>query len=395
MLQPFNPMRLVEARAYSKLTCEELAERIGVKKQAISQFENGKNNPEYDTVKNISDALGFPVEFFFEKPSRVLVGNTFFRAQFTSSKRDLNSQQIKARYVAHLHYTLSRYVDFQQLNLPEFEENTTPRDAAKRLRDFWGLDNEPIADIINLMERNGIIMSEFATDSAKIDAFSQYVEINNVSTWCVILGTEKKSYVRRQFSCAHELGHILLHEKYAEFDSVEKEEFRKREDEANEFASEFLLPTNSFSMDLRIQPNRLNRYVDLKKKWKVSISAMVMRAYALEAINGNQYQYLMRQISTNGWRTSEPLDDFLPLKHPKALKQAVNLILLNNVLDGTQLLAQVKKDGVSLPKKVIDEVLSLEPDIISTGDMYILNDNQASKVIPFAKLKERRKSNGE
>ena len=394
MLQPFNPMRLVEARACSKLTGEELAERVGVKKQAISQFENGKSNPEYDTIKNISEALGFPVEFFYENPKDVLVGNTFFRAQFTSNKRDLNSQKIKASYVAHLHYTLSRFVDFPHLNLPNFDDNVSPTDAAKKLRDYWGLGNEPIADIINVMERNGIIMSEFATDSAKIDAFSQYVEINEVNTWCVILGNEKRSFVRRQFSCAHELGHILLHEKYAEFDSVEREEFRKREDEANEFAAELLLPSDSFYLDLKIQPNRLNRYIDLKRKWKVSISAMVMRAYALEAINANQYQYLMRQISANGWRTSEPLDDYLPLRHPKALKQAVNLILLNNVIDGYQLIAEVKKDGVSLPKKIIDDVLNLESETISISDKYILNDTSSSKVIPFALLKERRGNDG-
>ena len=28
-----------------------------------------------------------------------------------------------------------------------------------------------------------------------------------------VLGTEKPSFARRQFSCAHELGHIVLHEK--------------------------------------------------------------------------------------------------------------------------------------------------------------------------------------
>lgn len=200
---------------------------------------------------------------------------------------------------------------------------------------------------------------------------------------CVVLGTEKPSFVRRQFSAAHELGHIVLHEKFNDLDDASREDFRKREDEANEFAAAFLLPKAAFLNDLKMCPNKLTRYVELKRKWRVSISAMVVRAYNLEAINQNQYQYLMRQISKNGWRTEEPLDDYISLTHPKALRQAVNLIILNNVLSGQQLLNEFKADGISLSKFVVDEVLSLEPDTIT------LDNNQTeSKIVPFAKLKE-------
>mgnify|MGYP001664595752 CR=1 FL=1 len=41
-MSQFNSEHLAEARAYNKMTGEELAGLIGVKKQAISQFENKK-----------------------------------------------------------------------------------------------------------------------------------------------------------------------------------------------------------------------------------------------------------------------------------------------------------------------------------------------------------------
>ena len=388
MQKKFNPSRLSEARTYSKMTGEELATAIGVKKQAISQFENGKATPEYETVERISSVLKFPVNYFYEKDAPSLRGNTYFRAPFSSNKRDLNSQKVKTRYVAHVYGTLARYVDFRPYNVPVFENTSDIPAIAKKLRNYWGLGQEPISDMVSLMERNGIIMSEFATDSKQIDAFTQYDEIGFQNYYCVVLGTEKPSFVRRQFSCAHELGHIVLHEKYEDKSGINREDFRKQESEANMFAAEFLMPRDAFLSDLQVSANRLNRYIELKRKWKVSISAMVMRAHDLGAITDNQYQYLMRQIAKNGWRTSEPLDDYLPLRHPKALKQAVNIIILNNVLTGKELLSEIGRDGISLPKSVVDEVLNLEPDTIVVDE-----PTADSNIIPFAQLKNRRGGN--
>ena len=294
----------------------------------------------------------------------------------------MSSQRLKTKYVALVHNALSKYIDFRPYNVPDFEDTTDIPGLARKLRHFWGLGQEPIPDMVSLLERNGVIMSEFATDSKKIDAFSQYGEIDGVPYRCVVLGTEKGSFVRRQFSCAHELGHIVLHEKFEDLNDVSREEFRKREDEANMFAAEFLLPAEAFLTDLSVHANKLNRYVELKRKWRVSIAAMVYRAHELEAITDNQYQYLMRQISQKGWRQNEPLDEYMPLRHPKALKQAVNLIILNDILTGSQLLEEIGRSGVSLPKKVVDEILSLEPDTIVEDDI-----ESNAKLIPFAQLK--------
>lgn len=378
----FNANRLIDARIYNNITGEDLANAIGVKKQAISQFENKKTSPEYATACKISEVLQFPMRYFYEDDVPMIQGNTYFRALFTSNKRELSSQRLKTKYVALVHNALSKYIDFRPYNIPDFEDTTDIPGLARKLRHFWGLGQEPIPDMVSLLERNGVIMSEFATDSKKIDAFSQYGEIDGVPYRCVVLGTEKGSFVRRQFSCAHELGHIVLHEKFEDLNDVSREEFRKREDEANMFAAEFLLPAEAFLTDLSVHANKLNRYVELKRKWRVSIAAMVYRAHELEAITDNQYQYLMRQISQKGWRQNEPLDEYMPLRHPKALKQAVNLIILNDILTGSQLLEEIGRSGVSLPKKVVDEILSLEPDTIVEDDI-----ESNAKLIPFAQLK--------
>jgi len=365
MASKFNHMRLHEARLYRKMTIDELASSIGISKQAISQFENKKSVPDFSKLNSISKTLNFPIRFFREDvDDNTVIGNTYFRAPFSSNKKDLSSQRIKTKYVAYIHSCLSEYVDFPVLNIPHFDDFSDIERIANQTRDFWGLGREPIPDMVSLLERNGIIVSEFSTEGKTIDAFYQYGEIFGREYCCVVLGTDKLTFARRQFSAAHELAHILLHERNDDIDELDRDEFRKRETEANKFASAFLLPRETFEDDVHQYSNKLNYYIELKRKWKVAISAMVLRALDIDVISKNQYQYLMRQMSRNSWRTKEPLDEYMAVKKPKALRQAINMLLLNDYLSPRQFFNLLSKYNMSLPKDVVDEVLCLDPDIL-------------------------------
>lgn len=357
-----NCARLKEARLFRKMTLADLAQAVGVNKQAISQFENCKSSPEPMTLRRIADALGFPYSFFVETEDVSTIGNTYFRALYSSKKKDLAAQQIKAKYVAKIHSVLSSKVKFKPLNLPHFDadKTITIEDIAMQTRQYWNLGEAPIANMVSLLERNGIIVGEFATNSRGIDAFYQYYEEGGHPTYCVILGTDKKSFYRRQFNCAHELGHILLHERYSDLNEIDREEFREREDQANAFAAAFLLPEKAFGNDVAAYPNRLSHYVELKKKWNVSIMAMIMRAYSLGYLSSNQYSYLMRQMSTRGYRQIEPLDNSIEYKHPCALKQSINLLLTKGNMSGNDILNLFSANGFSLSANVIEELLNLE-----------------------------------
>ena len=164
-MESFNPLRLNEARLYRKMTIEELANVIGASKQAISQFENKKSTPDFNTLKKISNALSFPILYFRENMGEdAVLGNTYFRAPFSSNKKDLHSQRIKAKYVSFIQSCLSEYVDFPLLNIPRFDDANDIERIANQTRDFWGLGREPIPDMVSLLERNGIIVSEFSTE---------------------------------------------------------------------------------------------------------------------------------------------------------------------------------------------------------------------------------------
>ena len=55
--------KLIETRTQAGITQQELADRIGTKKSAISRIENGQQNLSIDMLIKISEALGKKVEF--------------------------------------------------------------------------------------------------------------------------------------------------------------------------------------------------------------------------------------------------------------------------------------------------------------------------------------------
>ena len=56
--------RIKEARKQAGLSQKELADKLGISFQTLAQWETGKRNPKYDTLKRIADALGVSVNSF-------------------------------------------------------------------------------------------------------------------------------------------------------------------------------------------------------------------------------------------------------------------------------------------------------------------------------------------
>ena len=296
-MKSFNGNRLKTARQYRGLTVEELSQKINVSKQAVSQYETGKiEDVPFQKILLISEILNFPYRYFVQEDiPNIQTGATYFRSLMKTSKRYRLAQEIKMEHIAIIYSFLNEYVTFPQLNLPSWiGEITSPADAAKELRNFWGLGNKPIENVLRTVEQNGIIVTSFATDTDDIDAFSQYIDMNGSEVYIIALSSNKESAARINFDIAHELGHIILHEWSEDEEVLSREEFKLKEKEANEFAAAFLLPEQSFAQDVSLDPQKLDYYIQLKRRWKVSIAAMLYRSCDLGIITQGQYQYMMR-----------------------------------------------------------------------------------------------------
>ena len=375
----FQGGQLKSARLLRGLTVTALANETGISKQSISLYENNENKPDYERGYKLAAALQVPYEFFLQKDACPMqTAATYFRSLASTSKLSRTSQSIKLEYIAKIYEALLNYIDFPALNLPDvefigsendFDEEENHRtlieleQIAADVRALWGLGDGPIDDLQYALESNGIVVTGFDASENKIDAFSQRI-ITSTGEVCIIaLNQGEKPEGRIRFDMAHELAHILIHPWSEDLDCISKEEFKQRETQANIFAGAFLLPRESFSKDIMAHPTDLKYYQWLKKKWKVSIQAMIYRSHQLKIISSNQYQYMMRQISKNGWRHSEPGDTPYFIGE-NIFQGAIDLLKEENVLNSKAIMALFSKYGVSLYPTEIENLLNLSANTL-------------------------------
>ena len=328
MNTPFNGDRLKKARIYRGLTVAELAERVGCQRQTLSMYEIFKSQPtDKTTVARLAQELDFPVKYFYEHPNASAFGTVYFRSLLTTNKKYRSEQIVKMDYLSQIYSLLQDYVAFPEFESLDLPDNVTPEQAAYALRDAWGLGRGPVDNLISVVEQHGILVTSFSTSTNDVDAFSQFMAAVDTPTYIIAYSNNKTSAARIHFDIAHELGHICLHEWSEDIEDISKEEFKLKEREANDFAAAFLLPEETFRKDAERGPQTITYYKQLKKKWKVSIAAMIRRSEKLGIISTDDYQNLIRVMQRRGLRKEEPLDDTLITASPALLKTSVIMLL--------------------------------------------------------------------
>lgn len=369
--RPLNSSRLKRARVYRDLTIAQLADEVGCSRQTISTYESKENvHPEISKIRLISKALQFPEEYFYGIDANVKSGATYFRSWLTTSQKYRTIQTERAKFISEIFSFLSEYIQFPILDVPETLQEMDSEQAAMELRRSWGLGDAPIDNIIYLVEEHGIIVSEFKA-SDQIDAFSQWFSINGEERVLVGFSNNKTSAARIHFDIAHELGHICMHS-HCDDVILDKTEFKIMEQQAHDFASAFLLPKTSFVRAIAGKATSIPHYVKLKQKWKVSIAAMVRRAYSLGLMTAEEYQNIWKTLQRRGMRKEEPLDNILVTSMPTLLAVSVQMLLQNNIFTPEEFITELSKSGgVSMYPKEIESLLGLPQGTLDR------------KVIPF------------
>ena len=322
----FNMSRFDLARQRRGLTKRELAHRLDVTDRTIS---NWYSNQEVDDriLQKAAEILDFPVNFFygddFEKVEAQAVS---FRAlsKMTAKKRDMAiSQTILAEM-------LSKWID-QNFDLPtpdvpdlhelrndvsinnfqsldEIDEDNEqyylkfsfPEICAETLRKAWGLGEQPIGNLIALLESKGIRVFSLTNDAQDVDACCRWTNDRPF----IFLNTSKTAE-RCRFDLAHELGHLVMH-KHGVVEGIQ-------EQEANAFASAFLMPRRSVSAEPVRSPS-LKSIVMKKSIWRVSAAALTYRYHKLGIISTWNATSIYKQLAQRG-KNNEPN----PIAHETSL----------------------------------------------------------------------------
>ena len=343
--------RITEAREARAKSMEDLASDIGVTRQSISKYERGIVSPSPEMLQAISYSLVFPTEFFYKSEAEINAGSSplFFRSKSNIAKKVKTACKYQIKWTDEIKKQLEKYVDFIERDLPTIDKDYEDlsfediEEIALTIRKDWGIDDDPINDLVGLLENKGVIVTQFATNSfctfKGIDAFSCWKD----GTPYILYHSIPKSAVRTRFSILHELGHLIMHSSIAEDDSVKKGIVDLADMQADRFAAAFLLPATSFPKDIR--STSLISLEAVKKKWGCAMSTIIRRCETLELLTENQINYLKRQMTTKKYWYKEPLDDILTIAEPEMIRDAVYLLIDNRIITKT---AFINASGLSI-----------------------------------------------
>lgn len=383
----FNGQRLKEARLYNKLTITELGEKLNVTKQMISKYENQNTEPSFEKSLLLTKILGYPREFFYtEDKFNIQSEGTFFRSRLTATQKAKDPASIALKYSVIVRDFLEQYIDFPSLDeRTKYENLNDYNKIAKQMRKFVGLDNGPIPDIIEVAELMGFTVISMDYEESKVDAFSSMNSIENhlnesKEYFVIVTGTgESRSFYRQQFSVAHEMAHWVLHQNFNP-QELDKDEYKTMEDEANKLASIFLLPEETFGIELASRvTDEIETYYSLKRKWNVSMAAMIIRARDLNLINSDQEIKLYKQMHYRKWKNPEPFDLETKATVPVAFKQSLELLIDEGILKGHEIPIKIAEQyNLYLTPKMLAMICGVNPAIFI--------DNSESRVV--LKLKD-------
>lgn len=310
--ETFNSTMITLARESRGWTQIELAERASLSQVDVSRYENGMRVPSPEHIDILADALDYPITFFYHTKQPYGLGSNglHHRKQRSLSAKTLKMFIARINMLRFFADQLLKSVDIEtfhsipQYNIIDF--NGDIEHIAEMVRAAWRLPAGPVHDLVGLIENAGGIVHRTNFGTQKIDALAQWIPPSPP----IILINENSPGDRLRFTLAHELGHFVMHTTPHE----------NMEQEADIFASAFLMPARDITPDFG-QPS-LARMAQLKPYWRVSIAALIRRAYSLNKISDRQYRSFHEEMSKLGYRINEPSP--IPLEKPTLLQELID-----------------------------------------------------------------------
>ncbi len=278
LARAFEPARLTQARVLAELTKAELAEAIKVSAAAVGQYEAGVSVPKPEHLPTLARVLKVPVDFFAAgRPlGRLDAANADFRSLRSTRAKDRAKAATYAEQVWELTHALEKRIRLPEVELPDIPEGTSPTEAAQILRQAWNVPPGPLAHLVATIEAHGIIVTLIPlTNEAitRVDAYST----NALGRPMIIVTPERAASIYRyRFTCAHELGHLLLHSNPLPGD-------RQQEWEADEFAAELLTPRAQIE-PLLPRTIRMATLESISTSWGVSVESLIRRMGELRVV---------------------------------------------------------------------------------------------------------------
>ncbi|MDR2400513.1 MAG: ImmA/IrrE family metallo-endopeptidase [Deferribacteraceae bacterium] len=265
-----NVLKLRHERA---LTQSELAELALLSLPTIKNIEGGKDIARRSTLEAIARALQVKADVLLA-PSRRLSGVRF---------RSVKGLRLKWQILSELSRKLDKYCELERLNglspIPRWKslkENDPVKLAAKVRKKIKLPPYVGVADILSVASYLGIKVLKVNADTDKFFGLS----VGEADGGPAVIANEnwRYSYERIVFTIARETAHLLLHS------LKDKDRIELETEEANTFASHFLMPEEGFRFHWNLSKhlNWGDRVVKLKNIFSIPPPEILSRLQAHE-----------------------------------------------------------------------------------------------------------------
>ena len=381
-MEDFKGKRIRRLRRARGLTQQALADATGglVTKQSISKYERGKSQPSPGVLRKLAEVFGVKTADLFREPPAEVAFEAYRKfARLGKRKQEEIESRIRERLEARLRLQ-DRLGELRGASVPakawkasSFEEAEA---AAGALREKWELGQAPIASVTDVLEENDIhvIALDAGDDFDGLSAFAYDLGGEGTLLAAAVVCHRGRSGDRQRLSLVHELAHLAL-----DVDEEGSKEGFDEEKAAYRMGAAFLAPAGPLlrAVGQRRRSLRIEELLMLKRRYGMSVQALLYRLKDLEVISQNQFRGWFIQLGKLGWRKEEP--EPLPPEEPQWLrrnalralsedvitKEEAECLLGEPIAEEEDVLIQRRRSLVELPPEERRGVLQRQAEALS------------------------------
>ncbi len=317
---------LKRIRLLKKLSLKEAGLLLNMSAPAISKYEKGEIHPNSQKLIEFANAYNVKVLDLLKSYNVPEMRFNAFRKRqrLQGENLELLKEIIQHKVADYLEVIELNQIKSSNSKIKKYTCNneTDAELAAEEFRKNYKLSiNQPIPDLINILENIGIVIIEIDNPDERFSDFDGLSEVVNNIPLIVLLSDIDGE--RQRFTIAHELGHLVLNI---------KDENLNEEKMCNKFASSLLMPKEAVMNEFGISRNNISFYElrAFKSEYKVSMAATVYRLKELHIISEYLFKKINISFSSKGYKRHEPYP-IVPEKSYQ-FKRLVHKLEVDNII---------------------------------------------------------------
>ncbi len=317
---------LKRIRLLKSLSLKKAGDLLHMSASAVLKYEKGQIVPNSEKLIQFANAYDVKVlELLRTFDTPKMKFNSFRKLQKLKGQNlDLLKEIIQNKVADYLEVIELNKYDKVSIKLKNYLCNTMEdaEKSANKFREDYKLSiNQPISDLINVLENIGILVIQIDNINDKFKGFDGLTEIVNDIPIIVLL--KDTDGARQRFSIAHEIGHLVLNIKNEQLD---------KEKMCNLFAGALLMPKEAVINEFGKYRDVISFYelMAFKKEYKVSMAAIVYRLKELNIISS--YLFKKINISFNQMRIKKEEPIIIAPEESYHFNKLVHKLEVNNII---------------------------------------------------------------